>query len=856
MKRLILLLLIVHLSLSGAVAQKRITREYNNVSFSEALRQLNVESEKYEINFLYNELEDFRITTTVRRKTLPDAIRQMIGFYPIRMSIDSTEITVECVQKADTRYKGTIIDESGQPIAYANVALLNSADSALLNGGVSNESGYFAIPAPSNLFPNGAAEPVLLKISFVGYKTVYKRCENPEVGTIQMQPDTYILKGVQVKSHRLLYTSTDRGLQVAVQGTPLEQFGSATEMLAHLPLMMSDGKIAGHGKPEIYINNKKVRNETELDRLRADEILTAEIITSPGVEYGAEVTSVIKLKTIKRAGEGWSGNFNAAYRQGKENYANGNASLNYRTKNGMDFFVRGYLTNQNVRIDATANDQLQASSIWDYQKEASWLYKMKYYFADLGWNWEINDRHSVGLTYTAFNYIGNSTTRREMDEQTWQDGALVDGGHSQTNTLTRPHMTHAVNAYYVGNVGKWNLDFSADIYDAKSVLDMDGGTENAESVSSQTTKKNQLLAEKLVVTAPVPKGELTFGEEASVVDRTHDFLQSGFSSDSHIQQRTSIWSLFANYSLQLGKLSLNAGLRWQNEYNHYDVNGQRNDEMSPDYSVLIPRFSASYRTEKWHHMLSYHCSRNNPSYGLLSSSVNYRSKYEYDTGNPFLKPQTLHNISWNSSWKWFHAEIFYQYFKNSIRSFQTAYDDVNHPGVVIMDFRNTPKQEYYGVTLNFTPKIGLWQLNYSTEFYFCNDDVYPLGITHKWNGLIANFTLDNTFTLPHSWLLNVTGSFSPYNEFGPARTKATGFINLRLGKQFLKDKSLSVAILANDILHTQYLERTAYGGINIRTQYRQYDDNRRIGIDVSWKFNATRSRYKGSHAGQSERNRL
>ena len=860
MKRLALLFIIGHLSMSVAVAQKRITREYQNQSISDALRQLADEQSDYTIYFLYNELEDFRITTSVHRKTVPDAIRQMIGFYPIRISTtdddDGRKIFVECIQKADTRYKGTIIDEAGQPIAYANVALLNPVDSTLLNGGVSNESGYFAVPAPSSPSPNGAADPLLLKISFVGYKTVYKRCENPEIGTIQMQPAQYTIKGVQVKGHRLLYTSTEKGLQVAVQGTPLEQFGSVTEMLTHLPLMMSDGKIAGHGKPEIYINNKKVRDIQELDRYRADEILSAEIITNPGTEYGVNVTSVIRLKTVRKAGEGWSGNFSAAYRQGKENYANGNASLNYRTKNGMDFFARGYLTNQNVRIDATANDQLQASSIWDYQKEALWLYKMKYYFADLGWNWEINDRHSVGLTYTAFNYIGNSTTRREMDEQTWQDGMLVDGGRSQTNTLTRPHMTHAVNAYYVGNIGKWNLDFSADFYDAKSVQAMDGGTGNTVSVSSQTNTKNQLLAEKLVVTAPVLKGELTFGEEASVVGRTHNFIQSGFSYDSHIQQQTSIWSLFANYSRQLGKLSFNAGIRWQNEHNRYNIDGKRNDEMSPDYSVLIPRFSVSYRTEKWHHKFSYNCSRNNPPYGLLSSSVNYRSKYEYDTGNPFLKPQTLHNISWNSSWKWFYVEAFYQYYKNSIRSFQTAYDDVNHPGVVIMDYRNTPKQEYYGLVLNFSPKVGIWQMNYSAELFFCNDDVYPLGITHKWNGLITQFSLDNTFTLPHDWLLNVNGSILPYNESGPSQTKSTGFINLRLSKQFLKDKSLSVAILANDILHTQYTERTAYGGINIRTQYREYKDTRRVGIDVSWKFNATRSRYKGSHAGQSERNRL
>lgn len=846
MRKLYILLLLCAV-VSMAQAQK-ITRNYKNQSLSRVLEDLNAATNRHEISFVYNDLENFTVTCKLEHLNLGDALIKVVGFYPVHIVRDGEKYFVECTHKTERHLKGRMIDEQQQPLAYANISLLNPADSSLIGGGVSNEAGDFVIPTD--------AYRVIVKCSFIGYETIWHTCEVGDIGSIQMKSDSYTLKGVTVKGSKRLVSSTDKGLVVNVQGTVLEQFGSVNEMLTHLPLMMSNGEIAGHGKPEIYINNKKVRNIQELDRLRSDEILSAEIITNPGAEYGADITSVIRLKTVRKAGEGWSGNFSTSYRQGKEYYGNVNAALNYRLHNGMDFFVRGYLTDQNSRIDATANDQLQASSVWDYHKEASWLYKMKYYFADLGWNWEINDNHSIGLTYTAFNYIGNSTTLREMDEQTWQDGMLVDGGHSITNTLTRPRMTHAVNTYYVGNIGKWNLDFSADFYDAKSVQDMDGGTENTTSVNSQTKTKNQLLAEKLVITAPVSNGELTFGEEVSLVDRTHDFIQSGFSSDSHIQQQTSIWSLFANYSLQLGKLSFNAGLRWQNEYNCYDVDGQRNDEMSPNYSVLIPRFSASYRTEKWHHKLSYHCSRSNPSYGLLSSSVNYRSKYEYDTGNPFLKPQTLHNFSWSSSWKWFYVEAFYQYYKNSIRSFQTAYDDVNHPGVVIMDYRNTPKQEYYGLTLNFTPKFGIWQLNYSTDFYFCNDDVYPLGITHKWNGLIANFTLDNTFTLPHSWFFNASGSFAPYYESGPSQTKATGFINLQLSKQFLKNKSLSVAILANDILHTQYTERTAYGGINIRTQYSEYKDSRRIGINVSWKFNATRSRYKGSHAGQSERVRL
>ena len=791
-----------------AATAQRITHKYNNVSLSEALRQLNEQSEEYTISFLYNELEDFRITASVHRKSVPDAIRQMIGFYPIRMSIDSTEITV-----------------------YANIALLSPQDSTLITGGVSNESGLFVIPCEQ--------KPVLARISFVGYKTIYKQCNTKEIGTIRMQPETLTLKGVTVKGQRLLYTATDNGLKVTVQGTPLEQFGSVTDMLTHLPLMMSNGEIAGHGKPEVYINNKKVRNEDELNRLRADEILSAEIITNPGVEYGAEVTSVIRLKT-----------------KGKEYYANGNAALNYRTRNGMDFFARGFLTSNNQYITATAADQLLASSTWDFKKDATYLNRYNYYFADLGWNWEISEKHSLGLTYTANNYITDATGSQETDEEVWRDSHFHEAETNKTVTSLKPRMEHAVNAYYIGEIGKWKLDFSADYYGGHSESEMEGGTVGEKGVCSKTLTKNNLLAEKLVVTAPIPTGFLTFGEEVSGVDRKSDFTQSGFSADNSVHQQALTWSLFANYALQMKKFSLNAGLRWQNEHNDYETNGRKDAEQSPDYHVLIPRLSLTYRTKQWTHTFSYQCTRNNPPYSILSTAIHYRSKYEYSTGNAYLQPQTTHSLSWTSQWKWLYIQPYYKYMHNVVTSFQTAYDDVNHPGVVIMDYRNIPKMQDYGIILNFTPKIGIWQMDYTARFFYNNIDYEAMGITHTWNGMISEFTLDNTFSFPKDWLLNIQGYIKPAHETGCSQRKALGDINLRLSRQFLKDKSLSVAIIANDILHTRYTEMTAYGGINVRTQFREYRDTRRIGINLSWKFNATKSRYKGSHAGQSERNRL
>ena len=843
-----LLHLIILCLVAMSVKAQRLSHNFQNTSLSEALIWIDNAQDSYKLNFIFDELEDFTVTTQLKNVSVRDAVRQVCGFYPMHLIFDEQNIYIECMQKSDTKLSGRIINESGQPIAYASISLLSLGDSTFLTGGVSNEAGDFVIPCKET--------KVIARITCIGYKKIEKTYSVGNIGEIRMQPDNYALKGIEVKGSKQLVYATNRGLMANIQGTPLAQFGSASEMLSHLPLMMSNGEIAGHGKPEIYINNKKVRNENELDRLRADEILSAEIITTPDVEFGADVTSVIRLKTIRKTGEGWSGNFSAAYRQGKEYYANGNAALNYRLPCGMDFFIRGYLTSNNQYITATADDQLQASSKWDFQKDAIYLNRYNYYFVDLGWNWEISKTHSLGLTYTANNYITDATGRQETDEQVWCNGQLLEAETNKTVTSLKPRMEHAVNAYYIGEIGKWQLDFSADYYGGHSESEMTGGTVGMAGISSRTQTKNSLLAEKLVVTAPTPTGSLAFGEEVASVDRTSDFTQSGFSADNSVHQQTTGWAIFANYALKMKAFSLNAGLRWQNEYNNYETNGQKNLEQSPDYHVLIPRLSLTYRTELWTHTFSYQCSRNNPPYSTLSTAIHYRSKYEYSTGNAYLQPQTIHSLSWASQWKWLYVQPYYKYMHNATTSFQTVYDDTNHPGVIIMDYRNIPKMQDYGIVLNLTPKVGIWQMDCTARFFYNNIDYESMGITHTWNGLISEFTLDNTFSFPGDWLLNIKGYIKPAHETGCSQRKALGEINLRLSRQFLKDKSLSVTIIANDIFHTRYTEMTAYGGINVRTQFREYRDARRIGINLSWKFNATKSRYKGSHAGQSERNRL
>ena len=328
MRRLSLLFIL--LMAFGVVQAQRISRQYNNVSLSEALLQLNNEQSDYAINFLYNELEDFRITATIKNKKLPDAIQQMIGFYPVRMTVipDDHEIYLECTHKTDRHLTGTIIDEQGQPVAYANVAILNPADSTLLSGGVSNESGYFAVPYEQEI--------VLARISYVGYKTVYRLCNQPEVGTIRMQPETHTIRGVVVKGQTPILRREAGAIIFDTRN--ITGAINATDLLRYAPgVLLTDDDITLFGTSGIifYVNGKEqhMGQKEMLQMLKsypASDVEKFEIIQTPGAKHSAAGNAgVINIILKKKGNDYIGGSIGYAHTQYEENSDEANANIIY-----------------------------------------------------------------------------------------------------------------------------------------------------------------------------------------------------------------------------------------------------------------------------------------------------------------------------------------------------------------------------------------------------------------------------------------------------------------------------------------------------------------------------------------------
>ena len=280
-----------------AMSAQHIQRNYHDRSMSDVLIDLDKASKRYKISFIYNELEDFTVTQNVKTANIPDAIRKVIGFYPIQMTVGDSLITVECMRKSERKLIGRLIDNHNLPVEFANIQLLNPKDSSFLCGGVSNANGDFVIPCQQ--------KQALMKVSFVGYKTICKLVPIARIGNVRMQANSYLLKGVTVEAARVV-EKVDRQIIFPTK----EQVKTASngyDLLDNLSLPTiivnrAERKVQSlkGGDVQIRINDVKASMQDVL-ALQPDEVTKVEFINVPGLKYGdSNLDAVINYQVRRR----------------------------------------------------------------------------------------------------------------------------------------------------------------------------------------------------------------------------------------------------------------------------------------------------------------------------------------------------------------------------------------------------------------------------------------------------------------------------------------------------------------------------------------------------------------------------
>ena len=768
---------------------------------------------------------------------------------------------------------GKVVDKDGEDMPFVNVVLLSLPDSAIVHGTVTDEQGMFSISADISIGT--------LQLSMLGYETVSLPVEEVRGQIIVMEEDMNMLGEAVVKGFMPKTKLTGNSMITTIQGTVLGNAGTAHEMLSKVPGMTQrDDKleVIGKGAPVFYINGRKVQDVDELKSLHSDEIHNVEVITNPGAIYEATVSSVVRIRTIRRQGEGFGFNLTGGNNQDlRYGYSDPAATLNFKyRRNSVDVFgMVNYANKNNVSISQpvqtswfTNNGQLININ------QDSWWFSHNVNHdlnANLGLNWQISQNHSVGVrveTRNNFNPTGDYRINNTVDFRNlaspsadYVDESVTEG----SETMSMPYYWTG-NAYYNGQFGKLNVDFNVDFVTRKNgqVADItEAGTRGKSQMRNEHESTSELWATKLVLSYPVWKGQLQAGTEMSFVDRASCFTMTGYplpSTDSDVNEKNVAG--FVNYAFKLDRFgNLSAGLRYEHVgFDYVDI-------LNPDQSLtrytddLFPSISWSNQFGKFRTSLAYSSKVARPSYDRLNENINYMNSFSLEQGNSKLKNETIYEVSATVGYQWLNLFVAYERRDNTLTQGASLYND---EGVILMKHINLDQPlRNVAAFLSAAPTFGCyspnWTLGIQRYFYSQTlmDPSHPDGqrtLTAKKPVLFMD--LNNAFRFKRSWQLEANLNVMTKGDMMQfAFLRNTYNLGLVVQKCWLKNNALCLRVSLSDVLQMRTTEMFLDNGY---FQLHQTSDQNyhRLNVTLRYTFNSSSNKYKGSGAGADAKNRM
>lgn len=741
---------------------------------------------------------------------------------------------------------GRISDGNGKPVAFANVVAKAAADSSVIEGTVSGEDGHFILPK--------AGHGNILEVSLLGYSKYSVVIASYDI-SITLKEDTEFLEGAKVTVALPTHTVKAASVITTVSGSVMSRLGTANDVIEQIPgIRKEDGKftVFGKGTPLIYINGRKIYDSSELDRLRSEDIASVELNTNPGSRYDAEVKSVLIIRTVRKAGDGLSGNLRSTFRQGRYSAFQDGADLNWR-KGGLDIF--GSLEANFSHIHQKQSNRVTTttpSSVWNQNSDLSISNKGRQYYSTIGFDYAFGNGNSLGLKFQRSD-LPYSNSQWPTSQEVLKDGIFQEAIDYDILWNVKRNYADGVNAYFQGKAGGFSIDFNNDFYDSRSKRTQDiherGATD--ETVGNESDVYNMMLASKLVVGHNIGKAKIEGGYEYVRTSRSDAYTstKSGLAQTDN-QIRQNLAAGFLSLSIPWGKTSLDAGVRYEHSAQNYYEYGTLVPEQSRKYSSLFPTVDFTFPVAKANFSLSYSAKTKRPSYSQLNSAVQYDDRYTYEQGNPHLQPETNHDITFAGIFKWIYFSASYQYVKDAIAGWIVPYEE-DSP-INLMTSVNYDHLSKYSAFLSFSPKFGLWSPRLRLSLMGQDFDIEHNGSVLRMNSPLLFSSLYNTFNLGNGFLLNADVTHHTAGDMDVVTLKSSWQINLGASKNL---RNWDIQLQFTDIFKTANNSMFTYGSQMVLDKW-NYSDSRAIKITLRYRFNSTSSNYKGLSAGSSERNRF
>jgi len=842
MKRTISLLVCMAFALLLTAVAQNITHTFSDVSMSDALKWLQQHTTRYKIVFIYDDLEDYKVTTTVKNKSVPDAISQMIGFYPIKMtSMENREIYVEAIHKTEHRLKGVVVDEHNLPLAYANVTLLNPADSSMVGGGVTNESGRFVIPNDHG--------KVIARVSYVGYKPAYRLCSRDNVGTIKMRPDITALKETVVTASKLQierdganYTLRNLG------GTIMGNAGNALDLLRWTPGvivgMNEDISLIGRdGKTEVYINNRRITNNAELKAVTSQNIKRVEVIREPDAQYASCVATVVKLYTHSpyKDNLGTSlmnvldikhkkSNTTTVTIDGKRDKLSGNASFSYARLNTTDF-TRGL-------TDIAGYD----AEPWNYTTTDTTSYQSGsddfHLFAGL--NYAFSPRSVIGFQYNGHFRDMNTDRFSRLKTVQYLFGFTVMEDRLKRNSTSASYLWQRNDHSQLLLIADYATSQQRDdqnLYEyIKPTLNPGG--------ESSTIMKQYFIVDTNdynIVTASAKYDFVSDGWQ------NHTGLEWGYTASNAIihqnnltqtSKRDNDWlGLYYTLAKTWGKWRLNAGLRYEYDHTRTDSKGF---VLNKTYHNVLPNASVGFKPSHDASLVLYYGRLlRRPTYNELRPTSYYINTYQETTGNPLLQPSVTHRVALNANYKGFTSSLSYRLMDNAIQRIV----ECKPSGIISEHPINIKHSHAWSLDLGYNYSNSWVNLNLQSSVTLPHITYPYRGGTRIEDRPSAVVSINAQFTVARKFLLGCNALYGTPWTSGLTRNSSILDVNLSAMATLFKDRLL-LGVTACDILGRSMpcWSRTRYLDVYDESCKRNYTQG--VSLMVRWTFNSISNPFK------------
>ena len=669
--------------------------------------------------------------------------------------------------------------------------------------------------------------------------------------------DTLQLREVVVRATRPLAKLNSEGFVTEVKGTVLEKLGFAKDVMGILPGVLNNNgsiEVFGKGKPVFYINGHIVRNNIEVEQLKANQIDKITVITNPSSRYASTIGSIIKITTIKKVGDGFSFDNIATFGCRNYMYGKDNLDLNYRIDNLDVFGTLGFEKGKNTNSSKNVQNSWLSSH---HQQNTTMKSTQHSNLIDGKWGFDFSS--SPKLSFGAFYQVSYAPTKTNSSimSSLYSDD-VIESETSAYKDIKLRDLEHLLDGYCHGVWGKWNLEMTFDLMwkktrENQNVIEQTGINQD---FGIKDVGHARLMATELYASHPFLKGNFSFG-----VDFTNSSREENSESENSIMagENNKIQELNMAYYVEtmqhLGNVTFRIGGRYEHVNSEYFIGGRKNHEQSHVYDKFFPTASLSLPIGKTMVQLSYSKQCYRPLYSQSSNTVHYVNKYLYQSGNPYLQPSYSDNISLNLRYRWLALTANYKKVRNQIITSYTYYDDAKT--IALLRKENSRNcLSNLQIMASFMPGF-LWKCYYPvlacgvvSQFYKID---YRGNIKHVDNPLVV-VKFNNILKFHNNYMATINYSWRSEGNSENIKMGSVGQINLSLAKDL--SKKWNVKLSANDIFNTARKNTfTIFSGMN-DVYIEKAAIVRAVECNVRYKFNIVKTKYKGKGAGKKEMDRL